>query len=193
MTSTYSGKSSRQAISSKHGETTDVFSWEGSSVKTRSKNSSFTLHHSTKSNLHHSAKSKNFTKTASSDHVRKSTSQNDNVSLLASSVIPSPSHHSSSGGASQITSTSLSRIGAQLLEQDSIWCEIKQEFPTLTDYFQEMQLDKKVSQMLTNLFRLKQLPFSPYSQLMCELRPTMERYMFYIFSNGQNFQGIALS
>ena len=173
MTSTHSGKSSRQAISGKHSEITDTLSWEGSSVKTRSKNNSLTLHHCTKS--------KSSAKTASSDHVRKNVSQNDNMPPSVSSVIPSPFHHSSSGGASQNTSTSPSRIGAQMSECDSIWYEIKQEFPTLADYFQEMQLDKQVPQMLTNLFRLKQLPFSPYSQLMCELLPTMERYgMFYV-------------
>jgi len=176
MTSTHSGKSSRQATSGEHGEITDPLSWEGSSVKTRSKNSSL---HSTKSNLQHYAKSKDSANTASSDHVRKSISQYNIVPPSASSGIPSPSRHSSStkiGRASQNTSTSLSRIGTQLLECDSIWYEIKQEFPTLADYFEEMQLDKLVPQKINNLFRLKQLPFSPYSQMMCQLRPTMERY-----------------
>ena len=79
-------------------------------------------------------------------------------------------------GASQHISTPQSGVTTQLLEQDNIWYKIKEEFPALTDYFQEMQVDKRLPQILTNLFKMKQLPFNPYSQLMCELRPTMERY-----------------
>ena len=80
------------------------------------------------------------------------------------------------GGANQHIYRPQSGVMAQLLEQDNIWYKIKKEFPTLTDYFQKMQGDKRLPQILTNLFKMKQLPFNPYSQLMCELSPIMERY-----------------
>ena len=188
-TSTQNSEGSRQSVRSKHTGTVDALSWEGLSKKTRSKNDVLSWEGSSiktriSQALHPSVNSKSSTNTAgSSNQIRKSVSQCSNVPSSTNTVVPSPSHHSYSieisaemGGASQHISTPQSGVTAQLPEQDNIWYKIKEEFPTLTDYFQEMQVDKRLPQILTNLFKMKQLPFNPYSQLMCELRPTMERY-----------------
>ena len=174
MTSTHSSKGSRQNISSKHSGTdalnwegsriskNDALSWEGSSIKTRDKTSSHAVHQP--------AKSKGSTKTTSSDHIRKSVSQYSDVTPSASSVCEASTH----------ISTPQSKVTAQLLEQDNILYKLTEEYPVLADYFQEMKLDKQLPQMLADLFKLKQLPFSPFCQLICELRPTMERYVLLI-------------
>ena len=187
-TSTQNSEGSRQSVRSKHTGTVDALSREGLSKKTRSKNDVLSWEGSSiKTRISHtshpSVNSKSSTNTAaSSNQIRKSVSQCSNVPSSTNTVVPSSSHHSYSieisaemGGASQHISTPQSGVTAQLLEQDNIWYKIK-EFPALTDYFQEMQVDKRLAQILTNLFKMKQLPFNPYSQLMCELRPTMERY-----------------
>lgn len=177
MASLYSSKSSRQNITSKHSGSVDL-SWEGPSMNTRSKNTSHSLHHSTKN--------KKSASPMPSNYVSKSVSQCSNKPPPTSSVVPNPSHHSSSTGMGEASNyTSLPQSGiTQLLEPDvKWWCEIKKEFPKLADYFQEMQLDKELPQLLTNLFKLNQLPFSPYSQLMCKLRPTMERYVHNLFQD----------
>ena len=192
MTSTHSSKGSKQSIT-KHSGTADALSWERSSTKTRSKDdilswegSSVTAKNlSSTHSIHKSAKSKTSanTRATASDRISKSILHSD-VPSTAVSVVPSSSHHSSStevgGASSQHISTAQSRVTAQLLKQDDIWHKMKEQFPVLTEYIQEMQLDKQLPQLMTNLFKLKQLPFSPYSQLMHELRPTMERYIILI-------------
>ena len=187
MTSTRSSKGSRLNTSSKHNRATNALSWEGSITNTSSKNdvlswegsSVKTKHLSSSHNVHQSAKSKISANTSTtSNQLSKSISHSDAPSTAAS-IVPSSSHHSSSaevGGASHNISTPQSRVTVQLLEQDNIWSKVKEQFPVLTEYIQEMQLDEQLPQLLNNLFKLKQLPFSPYSHLMCELRPTMERY-----------------
>ena len=114
-----------QRVSSKHSGTVDalswkesniskskndILSWEGSTIKKISKSSSLTSHHS--------AKSKDSTNTASSDQIRKSVSQHSNVPSSKDLVIPTSSHHSKMGGVSQHTSTSQSKVTAQLLEHN---------------------------------------------------------------------------
>ena len=192
MTSTHSSKGSKQSIT-KHSGITDALSWERSSTTTRSKDdilswegSSVTAKNlSSTHSVHKSAKSKTSanTRATASDQISKSILHSD-VPSTAVSVVPSSSHHSSStkvgGASSRHISTVQSRVTAQLLKQDDIWHKMKEQFPVLTEYIQEMQLDKQLPQLLTNLFKLKQLPFSPYSQLMRELRPTMERYIILI-------------
>ena len=157
-----SNKDSRQnTSSSKHsGADHDALSWEGSSIKTRETNSRA---------IHQSLKSKGSTKTALSDDIRKSISQYDDVPLPSASSVCGAS-------TSQHISSSQSKITAQLLEQDTIWYKLEEEFPIVADYFRETKLNKQLPQILSNIFKLNQLPFSPFSQLMCELRPTMERY-----------------
>ena len=176
MTSTHNSKSSRQNISNKHSGT-DALSWEGSSIKTRSKDALSWEGSSIKtrdkiSAIHQSPNTKGST---SLDHIKRSVSQYNDVSPPSASSVCGAS-------TSQHVSTPQSKVTAQLLEQDNIWYKLREEFPVLADYFQEMKLDKQLPQMLTNLFKLKQLPFSPFCQLMCELRPTMERYHHYIIT-----------
>lgn len=189
MTSAHSSKGSKQNITSNRSGTTDALSWERSSTKTRSKDdvlswegsSAKATNLSSAHIVHQSAKSKTSanTRATASDQISKIISHSD-VPSTAATVVPSSYHHSSStevgGASSRQISTPQSKVTAQLLEQDNIWYKMKEQFPVLTEYIQEMELDKQLPQLLTNLFKLKQLPFSPYSQLMCELRPTMERY-----------------
>ena len=162
MTSRQSSKGPGQnTSSSKHSSGADALSWEGSSIKTGDKTNSRAIHQS--------PKGKSSTRTASSDHIRKSVSQYNDVPLPSASSVCGAS-------TSQHISSPQSKVTAQLLEQDAIWCKLEEGFPVLADYFQEMKLDKQLPQILNNLFKLKQLPFSPFCQLMHELRPTMERY-----------------
>ena len=185
MATTQSSKATRRNTSSKHSGTIDSLGWEGSSIKTRSKNdaisweesSTKTRNKSSSHTLHRSLDHRGSTSTniASSDHTRKSVPQ------FNSDPSPSASKQSNLTKTSETSTTQSisteSKVTAQLLKHDNIWYEVKEEFPLLDDYFQETKLDKQLSQILTNLFKLKQLPFSPFCQLMCELRPTMERYL----------------
>lgn len=159
MTTTHSSKGSRQNASSSKRSGADALSWEESSIKTRDKTNSRAIHQSQKVS----------TKTASSDHINKSVSLCNDVPLPSASSVCGAS-------TSQHISSPQSKVTTQLLEQDTIWCKLEEEFPVLADYFREMKLDKQLPQILNNLFKLKQLPFSPFCQLMHELRPTMERY-----------------
>ena len=174
MASRHSSKATRRNITSKHSGSIDAHGWEASSIKSRNKNDVLSWEGSsirTRGNtVCHSPNSKN---TALSDHQRSAFQYN--ASPSASSVMPILSN-STGSSTNQLISTPQSKVTAQLLEQDDVWHKIKEEFPILADYLQEMKLNKQLSQMLTNLFKLKQLPFSPFGWLICQLRPIMERY-----------------
>ena len=180
MKSRHSSKVTRRSISSNHSGSIDAQSCEASNIKTRSKNDVLSWEGSsikTRDNtVYHSPNSKS---TTLSDHQR-SASQYE-ASPSTSSVMQT---HSSSkifeGSSNQHITTPKSKATAQLLEQNNVWHKIKEEFPILADYLEEMKLNKQLSQMLTNLFKLKQLPFSPFCWLICQLRPIMERYEYFI-------------
>lgn len=95
------------------------------------------------------------------------------------SMIQNTSHRSNSknNGNSQDTSSTSQSFTAPLspLMYEDLWHSLSSEFPAVAEYLKEMQVDQKLPEVLNNIFKLKQLPFSPYAQLMCDIRPTMER------------------
>ncbi|XP_065886420.1 uncharacterized protein [Dysidea avara] len=96
------------------------------------------------------------------------------------SMVQTASHclDSRNDGNSQHTGSTSRSLIAPLspLIHDDLWHSVSTEFPVLAEYLKEMQLDQKLPEVLSNIFKLKLLPFSPYSQLMCDVRPIMERY-----------------
>jgi len=96
------------------------------------------------------------------------------------SMVQSASHHldSRNDRNSKHTSSTSQSLIAPLspLVHDDLWHSITTEFPVLAEYLKETQLDQKLPEILSNIFKLKQLPFNPYAQLMYDVRPTMERY-----------------
>jgi len=95
------------------------------------------------------------------------------------SMVQSASHRSDlrndrSSPHTSFTSQSLNPPLSPLIHDD-LWQSISNEFPALAEYLKETKLDQKLPEVLSNVFKLKQLPFSPYPQLMCDVRPILER------------------